>query len=74
MKPHRKAARSRIRAMRTKAELAAALERTTLSPAQREAVFLVFGCGMTRVKAAQEMGASLSFVNKAISSAYDKLG
>lgn len=74
MKPDRKAARSRIKAMPTKAELALALERSTLTPDQREAVFLVFGCGETRVKVASDMGVSLSFVNKAIASAYDKLG
>lgn len=37
MKPARKAARSRIKDIPTKAELALALERSTLTPDQREA-------------------------------------
>lgn len=74
MEKHRRYARIRIRSMGTKAELASALEQTTLDPRQKQAVFLVFGCGLTRVKAAQEVGRSLSWVNKAISRAYDKLG
>lgn len=60
--------------MRTKAELSAVLDASTLSPAQRRAVFLVYGCGQTRVRVASDMGVSLSFVNKAIANAYDKLG
>lgn len=74
MRPARKAAKLRISAIRTKAELSAVLDASTLSPAQREAVFRVFGCGETRVGAAREMGVSVSFVNKAIACAYDKLG
>lgn len=60
--------------MRTKAELQAVLDASTLSPVQRRAVFLVYGCGKTRVAAAREMGVSVSLVNKAIANAYDKLG
>lgn len=74
MERQRKAARSRISSIRTKAELEAVLDASTLSPAQRRAVFLVFGCRMSRVAVAREMGVSLSFVNKAVACAYDKIG
>lgn len=47
-------ARRRLKQIATKAELAAKLERTTMPPAQRDAVYLVYGCGYSRVQAAME--------------------
>lgn len=67
-------ARRRLKQIATKAELAARLERTTMPPVQRDAVYLVYGCGYSRVQAAMELHVSTSYVNKAIAAAYDKLG
>ena len=47
-------ARRRLKQIATKAELAAKLERTTMPPAQRDAVYLVYGCGYSRGQAAME--------------------
>lgn len=47
-------ARRRLKQIATKAELAEKLERTTMPPAQRDAVHLVYGCGYSRVQAAME--------------------
>ncbi len=74
MRPERNGARDALKAIPTKAELAARLEASTLTDQQRQAVWLVYGEGMTRVKAAAVMSASLSSVNKAIASSWDKLG
>ena len=74
MRPERKGARDVLKAIPTKAELAARLEASTLTDQQRQAVWLVYGEGMTRVKAAAAMSASLSAVNKARASSWDKLG
>ena len=41
-------ARRRLKQIATKAELVAKLERTTMPPAQRDAVYLVYGCGYSR--------------------------
>ena len=70
----RKDIRARLKAVPTKSELSAMLDASTLSDAQREAVFLVYGMGRTRVRASLEMGVSLSCLNKLIASSYDKLG
>ena len=70
----RKDIRARLKAVPTKCELSAMLDASTLSDAQREAVFLVYGMGRTRVRASFEMGVSLSCLNKLIASSYDKLG
>lgn len=74
MRPDRKGARDALKAIPTKAELAARLDASTLTDQQRQAVWLVYGEGMTRVKAASTMNASMSFVNKAIAASYDKIG
>ena len=50
MRPERKGARDALKAIPTKAELAARLEASTLTDQQRQAVWLVYGEGMTRVK------------------------
>ena len=55
MRPERKGARDALKAIPTKAELAARLEASTLTDQQRQAVWLVYGEGMTRVKAAAVM-------------------
>ena len=74
MRPERKGARDALKAIPTKAELAARLEASTLADQQRQAVRPVYGEGMTRAKAAAVMSASLSSANKAIASSWDKLG
>lgn len=74
MRPERKGARDALKAIPTKEGLAARLEASTLADQQRQAVRLVYGEGMTRVKAAAVMSASLSPVNKAIASSWDELG
>lgn len=74
MDASRKDIRARLKAVPTKAQLSAMLDASTLSDAQREAVFLVYGMGRTRVRASLEMGVSLSCLNKLIASSYDKLG
>ena len=74
MRPERKGARDALKAIPTKAELAARLDASTLTDQQRQAVWLVYGEGMTRVKAASTMSASLAAVNKAIAASWDKLG
>lgn len=62
----RKDIRARLKAVPTKCELSAMLDASTLSDAQREAVFLVYGMGRTRVRASLDMGVSLSCLNKLI--------
>lgn len=52
MRPERKGARDALKAIPTKAELAARLEASTLTDQHRQAVWLVYGEGMTRVRAA----------------------
>lgn len=74
MRDNRKQARLRLAATKTKAELAEMLDATTLTPSQKQAVYLVYGCGMTRTQAARKMGRSLSCIHKAIAQSYDKLG
>lgn len=74
MRPERKGARDALKAIPTKTALAAMLDEATLTDQQRQAVWLVYGEGMTRVKAAATMSASLAAVNKAIAASWDKLG
>lgn len=49
MRPERKGARDALKAIPTKAELAARLEASTLTDQQRQAVWLVYGEGVPRV-------------------------
>lgn len=73
MKPDRKAARERVKNIKTRADLEEYLDLLNLTDEEREIALLLFGKGYSRTRIAMETGYSHDQVKRKIARIYDRM-